>query len=155
MDMISEFFGKPGHPVPPVDAEDLKIVCEFLGEMAREHSKGGVGIHRGVYQQLSKPGADIPAVTHRAAMLRLLTTPTRSQEFNASWKKQLAPWTHDGHIDSNRAAPVWRAHSCARSLIGVTTAANGKPPTPPPQLTDHHFTAHPSQTLSDPECNIA
>jgi hypothetical protein len=99
MDMISQLFGRPGQPVPPVDPEDLKTVCEFFDEMHKQNPKGGVGVDMGVYQHLCKPGADIPAVAHRAAMLRLLTTSTHSQEFNAFWKEQLAPWTHDGHLD--------------------------------------------------------
>jgi hypothetical protein len=99
MDMISQLFGQPGQPVPPVDPEDLKTVCEFFGEIERQNPKGGVGVDMGVYQHLCKPGADIPAVAHRAAMLRLLTTPMVPKEFNAFWKKQLAPWTHDGHPD--------------------------------------------------------
>src|SRR5215469_12768289 len=125
-------FGHPGQPVPLVDPDDLTPVCEFFGEMSRKHPEGGVGIDMGVFQHLCKPGADIPAVAHRAAMLRLLTTPTLSKEFNAFWKKQLAPWTHDRHPDpalyrefANSRWSGWAAASSGRASPSTSSYCCG------------------------------
>ncbi len=66
------FGGEPGTPVPPVDFEDLKVVCQLFHETAKAHPGEQFAIGRGVFEQVCKPGADLDAIGFRGGKLGLI-----------------------------------------------------------------------------------
>ena len=80
MNEIDDFFGKPGEPVPVVDAADLKATLAYGRELAARYPGvvGAIGL--GVWKQLCKPGADIAAIAYRNGILRML-----EMEMRAAW----------------------------------------------------------------------
>src|ERR1700687_860257 len=92
---MMRLFGAPGAPVPEVDAEDVKAVWEMGRDIeARHPAKAGelrahaVGIE--IFKAACKPGANIPAVFYRGAMLGMLIRHGQGQ---------LAPWLKEGNPD--------------------------------------------------------
>jgi hypothetical protein len=80
MKEIDDFFGKPGEPVPVVDAADLKAMRAYGRELAARYPGvvGAIGL--GVWKQICKPGADIAATAYRSSVLKML-----EMEMCAAW----------------------------------------------------------------------
>jgi hypothetical protein len=64
--------GKPGGPVPEVDPEDIKAVCQLYDDMRANHPGENVSISFRVIQATCKPGVDAKSVWYRAKELGLL-----------------------------------------------------------------------------------
>jgi hypothetical protein len=82
--------GKPGEPVPQVDAQDLRTAFEISRAAANNHPGQRVGVSLEVLQRDCKPGADIRAVSYRLMMLN---------GFVSIAPEHLAPWMEDGQLD--------------------------------------------------------
>jgi hypothetical protein len=82
--------GKPGEPVPQVDARDLRTAFEIFRAAANDHPGQHVGVSVEVLQRDCKPGADIRAVSSRFMML---------SGFLSIAPEHLAPWMKDGQLD--------------------------------------------------------
>ena len=100
--------GKPGEPVPQVDAQDLRTAFEIFRAAAKNHPGQHVGVSVEVLQRDCKPGANIRAVSYRFMMLN---------GFVSTAPEQLAPWMKDGQLDDivfREAAqiPINRASLC-------------------------------------------
>jgi len=69
---MRELFGHPGEAVPQVDPEDVKAVWMLSQEVKQDYPGQSVGIGAEMFERGCKPGANIPAVTYRAGMIRML-----------------------------------------------------------------------------------
>ena len=85
---------RSGVPAPPVDADDLKRVWEFVkavrrrGETDAVRHGGSVGIQADLLAEHCSPGANVPAVMFRCQFLQLVVE-----------QGLLAPWLHGGEPD--------------------------------------------------------
>lgn len=86
----AQFGGKPGDPVPEVDADDLKALWQLQRETEARHKGKQVATGSELAKHYCKPGADIQAISYRTGMLSLLA-------FMAP--DQIAPWKKDEQLD--------------------------------------------------------
>jgi hypothetical protein len=110
-----ELNGKPGEPVPQVDAQDLRTAFEIFRAAAKNHPGQHVGVSVEVLQRDCKPGANIRAVSYRFMMLN---------GFVSTAPEQLASWMKDGQLDDI----VFReAAQIPMEFIGVGVERQGWP----------------------------
>ena len=81
---LARFAGKAGEPVPQVDPADVKSFWA-LGQ-------GVCAIGLGIIEAACKPGANIPAVVHRASQIAILAHVAPDL---------FAPWTKEGQLDDS------------------------------------------------------
>jgi hypothetical protein len=96
MDEHNALFGKPGEPVPQVDADDLRTTWQTGRDLEERHPGQLVAVAGRLLEQKLKPGADIHAIGYRSAMLFMLTK---------VGQEHLSPWMKDGQL----ADSVFRA----------------------------------------------
>lgn len=65
-------FGRAGEPVPQVDPADVKAFWDLGQDVQERHPQGGVAIGVDLIKAHCKPGANVPAITHRASMIGML-----------------------------------------------------------------------------------
>jgi hypothetical protein len=68
-----KFGGEPGEPVPEVNPEDIKATWQFQREIEARNPGQQVATGMGLVEQLCSPGANIPAVGYRAALIWMMT----------------------------------------------------------------------------------
>jgi len=124
MDTISQFFGQPGQPVPPVDPDDLKIVYEFLQEFASQNPGGKAAVCVDVFKNQCKPNADMSAVTYRATMLGLLLKHAPDAWYPEPRAQSLKPQSDDARLNP----ALYREFAqLPMEWIGVGIERNGFP----------------------------
>src|SRR5215471_12356302 len=66
---VPQFGGKPGEPVPEVDADDLKAVWELYRDVKARHPGHDAAIGMSAVVASCKPGADAQAAAYRVGQL--------------------------------------------------------------------------------------
>jgi len=109
------FGGKPGEPVPAVDPQDVKTVWQIGREAQINHEGKNVAVGVDIMKHACKPGADIEAVSYRAAFAWLITQIA---------PEHLARFTREGQPDD----AVFRAAAkVPAEWIGVGIVQQGPP----------------------------
>jgi hypothetical protein len=86
---FARFAGRAGEPVPEADPQDVRAVWMVGRDVQRSHPGGQVAIGVGTLEAACSPGADFPAVWHRASQISILTL---------AMPELLKPWTKDGEL---------------------------------------------------------
>ena len=69
---LQAFLGKPGTPVPEVNAADLQLMWRYTRDLKARHPEGDVAAGVEIWRKLCSPGANISALTYRLGMVGLL-----------------------------------------------------------------------------------
>jgi hypothetical protein len=82
-DSITSLFGKPGDPVPEVDPEDIKAVCELY----RVHTipQTRLQLIRRLFEAACRPGTDVKSVLYRSTALRSCSLRRKQQNIKCDY----------------------------------------------------------------------
>jgi hypothetical protein len=81
--------GNPGEPVAEVDPDELKTFWQETRNLQAEHPGQNVGVGLHTIKATFNPGANLPAVWYRSAMIQVL---------NQVAQEQLAPWVKNEEV---------------------------------------------------------
>jgi hypothetical protein len=72
-EVLEKLWGKPGQPVPPVDASDIEAAYTVY-QSAQQCSGGGTLVGLEILERVCSAGANIKAVGYRVLWLGLMTS---------------------------------------------------------------------------------